>query len=607
MKALRLPSVAQVWASLVDVFQRFPWTMIAALAGTLAALGMVESGEMSKPESWLLVRVIFCGLLAVPLTIALRLVAEARALPPARRVALELAGIAGVAAYFLLGLPSSFADISEAVFIRTAVLAIGLHLAVAFVPFAGRPDENAFWWFNWRLFERFCLGAVISAVLFAGLSVAMGSASQLFAFKIKPERYADLWLVIVGLFNTVFFLRGVPPPEDGEAEPPAAYPKVLRIFAQFALAPLVVAYLAILYPYAGKILLTHTWPNGWVALPVLCLAVAGVLEALFLHPVREQPGERWASWYWKWFFRALLPLTLLLYLSVRVRVGEYGMTESRYCGFALAIWLATVSACYWWPSNRAIRWIPASLAALCLFGTWGPWGVFSVSEQSQYQRLEQRLAAHGFLVSGILTPKPQPLDSREYDELQSLLRYLRERHHSARLGRLLAPYRAAADHKQRPARAGISQIGRAEADDVMGWLGAQSAQGRAIRWFSIALDSEPIGIAGYSKASRWNLHRYTKDATPVAAGLLRFEIDRKTGRLVAATASRRLKVSQLDGLLAAAAGVKAREGRLPWKDLSAPAAIEGRDLLLVVESASGRMRKDGDLEIDSIALLVLER
>jgi hypothetical protein len=608
MKRPSLPTLAGVATALGAVIVRFPGTILAAGAGVGAAISLAELDGGNPEGSWQATRVLFMAFIALPLTLALRLAGEARGWSRAKGLLLDAAGLAAALAYGL-GLPASHQHLHEALFIRTAILALGMHFLVALAP-GLRPGcgEAAFWEFNWRLFLRFWLAALYSAVLFVGLALAVGSASQLFDLKIKPQRYFELWVVIVGLFNTCFFVHGVPQAGDGAGAPPV-YPRGLRMFAQFALAPLVVAYLAILYPYAAKIALLRTWPNGWVALPILCLAVAGILAALLLHPIRENAEERWAAWYWRWFFRAFLPLTALLYLALRVRIGEYGVTESRYFGFVLAGWLALVSIYFWWPANRSIRWLPASLALLCLGCTWGPWGAFAVAEHSQFARLQEKLAAHGLLVNGVLTPKPQDLAQKDYTDLQSMLRYLRSRHDSEQLTRLLAAYRTGAGRKAASdERQSAMDVSWTETEAVLTWLGVRRT-GDTPGWFNVQLDGAG-DVKGYATARViWQVNRGGPLATKASEPGPQFELDGRSGALFARTASGRVEVkavaSRLEKSLAGAHDMA--PVRLPWDQLSTAVTLDGKDLLLVVLQAAGQRTDDGRVQFNNLTLMVLAR
>ena len=608
MKLPRLPTLAGIAAATGAVIVRFPGTILTAGVGVGAAISLLEIQGADPVAPWFAGRVLITALLALPLTLALRIAGEARGVSRAHGLGHDVLGLAVAAAYGF-GLPHSPAQIHEALFIRTAVLVVGMHFLVAVAP-ALRPGggEAEFWDFNWRVFLRFWLSGLYAAVLFVGLALAVGSASQLFDLKIKPVRYGELWVVIVGLFHTCFCIHGIPRPAAGP-EAPAAYPRGLRMFAQFALAPLVVAYLAILYPYAAKIALLRTWPNGWVSLPILCLAVAGILAALLLHPIRAAPEERWAAWYWRWFFRALLPLTALLYLAVRVRIGEYGVTESRYFGLVLAGWLALVSVYFWWTANRSIRWLPGSLALICLTCSWGPWGAFAVSERSQFARLETKLAADGLLVGGVLTPKPRQLAPKDYTDLQSMLRYLRSRHDSAQLDHLLVGFRAGTGTKVVvDARHNAISNAWSESELVLRWLQVRRTTGNP-GWFNVQLaGAGPVD--GYATARViWQVTRWGNDQKKAPTAEPQFELDRQTGRLMARTAAGRVEVTALNAALAKATAAQHEAGleQLPWEQLSATATLDGRDYRLVVLQANGQRTTDGRVEFNSLTLLVLAR
>lgn len=610
MKRLRLPSVVQVGFAVGELLRRFPWTVFMAALGTGAAITLVESAAAAPDTPWPAIRVLLTALVGLPATLAAALLAEALNFSPARRRIVEGVVVLLAGCYFLY-LPDAAEHATQAFYIRTALWVLGLHFVIAFVPAVTRAGEEEFWNFNWRLFLRFWLGALYSAVLFVGLIAAVASATRLFEVKIEPRRYFELWVVIVGLFNTCFVLRGVPRVGGAEAEG-VNYPRGLNVFAQFALAPLVVAYLAILYPYAVKIIVSRTWPNGWVSLPILYLAVVGVLAALFLHPIRQTPNERWAGWYWRWFFRVLLPLTVLLFLAIHVRVGEYGITESRYFALALSVWLAGVSLYYWSPARQSIRWLPASLALICLLCTWGPWGAFRMSERSQFDRLTRTLSQHGLLVSGVLTPKRAALDKDDYADLQSMFSYLSERHDSAKLDRLLEPFYAATKGVSWHKRGARPERGWREAQAVMDWLGVAKGQGKSagIR-FSFTVRSVPGNLAGYSRATPWlNLNPWENKTGRAGSSTEPVLVLNRDGNLGVQEPK---GLTELPGFAAglaktiAAFKPAAMPQTLPWEQASFPVTIHGRAYVLVVLDVSGETLVDGQIRIERISLLVLEK
>jgi hypothetical protein len=245
----------------------------------------------------------------------------------------------------------------------------------------------------------------------------------LFSFSIAGERYLQLWMLIVGIFNTWFFMAGVPARLE-TLEGNETYPRGLKVFAQHVLLPLVMVYLVILYAYEVKILLDWDWPRGWVANLVLGFSTAGIFALLLLWPTREHSGQKWVRVFTRYYFVALIPLVVMLMLGVWRRIQEYGITEGRYIVVALGLWLACMIVLFLSGRKWVIKAVPASLALLACGIAFGPWGAFAVSERDQMDRLRDLLAHADILVEGSIRPAPRPPEFAEAKEVSSILRYL---------------------------------------------------------------------------------------------------------------------------------------------------------------------------------------
>ncbi|HYM81335.1 MAG TPA: DUF4153 domain-containing protein, partial [Candidatus Limnocylindria bacterium] len=273
---------------------------------------------------------------------------------------------------------------------RYAQLSIGFHLLVAFLPFLRGREPNGFWQFNRILFLRFCLSAVYSSVLFLGLVIALVAIDKLFKVSVAEVVYSRLWITIAFVFNTWFFLAGVP--RDLPAlEERRDYPPGLKVFAQFILLPLVVIYLAILTAYLGRILITGQWPSGWIGYLVSSVAGVGILSLLLVHPIREREENRWVRGYGRWFYIAMLPAIGMLLMAIGKRIEQYGITEDRYFMAVLSLWLAGIAVTFIVRRNTGIRVIPMTLCVIAFLTAFGPLGAYSVSRQSQVGRLRTLL------------------------------------------------------------------------------------------------------------------------------------------------------------------------------------------------------------------------
>jgi hypothetical protein len=382
---VRLPSIVSLIERGRDVVQRFPWTMAAA---TIAAAAAIVATTKGAGEEW--GRLTMVAALGLPLTLALTLLAEERQWTRATAAAVNLAGLAVLALFYLVwpGLDQKYESI------RYFQLSGGLHLLVAFLPFVGQRETNAFWQYNRRLFLGFLRAYVFSQVLFVGLAVALGALDKLFGVDVPAEVYGRMGIVIAFVVNTAIFLAAVPlglRALAGDTD----YPRVLKVFSQYILTPLVFIYLVILIAYLVKIVAGGEWPSGWIGWLVTSVAIAGLLGFLLVHPLRDDPAESWIRTYSRWLFVGLIPAALMLLVAFWKRILPYGLTELRLLGILLGIWLLGIAVFYSLRQRAGIRLIPVTLVILLLVTLYGPFSVTRFSVASQGDRLQELVAARG--------------------------------------------------------------------------------------------------------------------------------------------------------------------------------------------------------------------
>jgi hypothetical protein len=254
------------------------------------------------------------------------------------------------------------------------------------VPFAFTTQLNAFWHYNRILFTRILVSLIYSGFIYLGLVLALTSLKLLFDVNLHDELFVEIWIVTISIFNTWFFVGGIPKEFD-ELENSYDYPKGLRVFSQYVLLPLLCLYLLILYSYGSKILLTWDWPRGIVTYLIICVSVLGILTFLLIHPYGNQTEHKWIKKVSKGYYFLLFPLLIIFFIAIFIRINEYGITINRYVILLLGIWL-TIICVYTSIGKTNIKFIPTSLAVILLLVSFGPWGMFSISEKSQKNRLK---------------------------------------------------------------------------------------------------------------------------------------------------------------------------------------------------------------------------
>jgi hypothetical protein len=414
-----LVSLRPVIEGAVVAARRFPLSLLAgAVCAVLAVLGIEEI--LDEEQTF---RLLLTVVLGIPLFLALDLWVERGRRGMAVRTALWVVGALGLAAFYALWQGWS-ETVRVARFLQTAA---ALHLLVAVAPFLGYREPAGFWEYNKRLFFRVIITGVYAHVLFAGLAIALLALDKLFGLPIEPTAYPRLWAVI-GLLVTTWLFLGWMPPDLAALDRERSYPPGLKVFAQYLLVPIVIGYLVILTAYLVKVLVTWDWPSGWIGWLVSSVATVGIFSLLMLHPAADEDGDRWVRTYWRWFFPALLPAIVMLWLAIYQRVAQYGITERRYFLLVLSVWLAAMAVYYTFSRSRNIKLIPLTLCVGALVTLAGPWGAYRVSERSQVGRLAGLLERNDLLVNGrvVTAAGAVPLDDRR--EISAVLRYLLSTH-----------------------------------------------------------------------------------------------------------------------------------------------------------------------------------
>ena len=451
LKTMRLPSVSYLFNSFLNAAKRFPLPVILAVIATVSNMYLIESSKVN--EEPVVFKLLLTCWVFFPLFIAFSAAREAN---DSSKIGLLIANLVGIGlflAYWYWGAP----DPATARFTRvTRFFLFGAitHLIATFLPYLQHGNLDDFWEYNRQLFITFFMGALYSVLIYAGVAFALLAVDMLFNIDVEWEVYAHLWALTAAFFHPMYFLSNFPKGYEFEINQ-ANFHRGFVNLIKFVFIPIVCLYLLILYAYGGKMLFTWELPEGWVSRLVIGFSVVGVLTYLlnFMLPKVEQSG--WVKNYRKWFFYALMPVTLLLFIAIYRRLSDYGFTELRYFVFLTGIWLTGICLYFIISRKDDIRVIPISLALACLVaGLGGPISAFSVAKNSQQNRLETYLTKTGIWKDGKLNQQDPPLESEDADEIRSITKYLINYEHEEVLksygiaDSLLSENNRYADHRQ---------------------------------------------------------------------------------------------------------------------------------------------------------------
>lgn len=299
--------------------------------------------------------------------------------------------------YFLL--PETL-DINPAIhMVRWGCMVLGAFVLIFVIPFIKKgSDSSRFWTFMWELVSRLFVTVLFSLAIWGGLSLALASLDFLFGINIDGDWFFRIWVTVAGIFAPWFFLAGFPKEFDVVTKS-KDYPKYLRILVMYIGVPIVSIYMLIMYAYSIKILLPNNWLQGDVVWLMIAFLVAGLAVTLLMYPLDEKGAHPIYKRLQKGFFISALPLMIVYFLAINIRIQDYGWTDPRYLVVVFGVWMVASCLSYLF-LKRDIRWVFGWFVILAWVIVWLPGiGMFDTGIRSQSQRFEAFLNEHGLVSS----------------------------------------------------------------------------------------------------------------------------------------------------------------------------------------------------------------
>ena len=203
---MKFPSLSDLVHKSTNSFIRFPFAILISALGAYFSIKAYNADHWHGRELDYLYEAIMTCALGLPLFVALTLFMERKGKSLLIKTSVQLLFSILLFLYYI----SLKGSVLSEDLVRFFVLCAGFHFFVAFAPFISKGEINGFWQYNKTIFLRFLLTAFYSGVLFAGLSIALLAIDNLLGFHIKDKYYFYLWVSLAGIFNTWFFLSGVP-------------------------------------------------------------------------------------------------------------------------------------------------------------------------------------------------------------------------------------------------------------------------------------------------------------------------------------------------------------------------------------------------------------
>ena len=132
---MKLPSLQQVLQDAIRTFRRFPFVLINAVLGTICAVILVD--YEGPAQATVLFNILLATILGIPLLTGLSLLSEKKKLGKGIAITLQIIGIVLLVGYGYI-VPSDLGEAPAIYILRHLLIAVALHLFVAFVPYYGQ-------------------------------------------------------------------------------------------------------------------------------------------------------------------------------------------------------------------------------------------------------------------------------------------------------------------------------------------------------------------------------------------------------------------------------------------------------------------------------------
>ncbi|MCF6463629.1 DUF4153 domain-containing protein [Clostridium sp. Cult1] len=413
--------IKNVFRSIKNSFRRFPITIGVSTALVIMLVILSEKGsQLTQNSREILQRINMIIALGIPLSLCVKLIYEKKKY--SNRVYEVIGYIFGgviLILYYLFLLK----DFSMTSMVRYIGVSLFLYLAFAYIPWIGRKADYESYII--KVFSSFFLTAIYSFVLYLGISAILFTIDQLFNANIPGKYFYYTFLIIAGIFAPSLFLARIPEIDEDFSE--YEYPKSLKVLLLYIVIPLIAIYSTILYAYFLKIIITRIWPQGLVSHLVLWYSVLSVAVIFFITPILDM--DRWAYRFKFWLSKLILPILIMMFISIGIRVKTYGITENRYFILVLGLWVLGIMLYFAFSRKLNNIIIPISLSIIALNSVFGPLSSFSISKLSQNNRLKSILTRNHMLEGSKILKAPEDISIEDKEEISAILRYF-ENHHS---------------------------------------------------------------------------------------------------------------------------------------------------------------------------------
>lgn len=291
--------------------------------------------------------------------------------------------------------------------------------------FIDTENKYKYEYFINTIVKSYFLTIAYSLILFLGASAIIFTINSLFNANIDGKYHLYTFLFVSLVFAVLMFLSKIPKEENKESIL-NHYSNNLKILITYIVIPLLCIYTLILYIYLGKILVTSNWPQGIVSHLILWYSVISIIVLIYIYPIHKE--NKILTLFYKIFPIVILPVYVMMFISINIRINQYGLTENRYLVVLLGIWsiLSIIFISFKKKFNLSNQWITISLIIFAIISIIGPFSSFNLSNKSQNKRLYNILNENNMIQVEEIIPNKN-LDHETEKKINASISYFNQR------------------------------------------------------------------------------------------------------------------------------------------------------------------------------------
>lgn len=359
------------------LWTRFPIPTVLVLVN--AGFAWYQVNHPGSPESDMIFRIMMTLIVTFFLSVGVAIFGESHSENKYVRWMPVLPILYGIGFYFSI----RYMDTNSGFFNDDIVLFI-LHLVgfiawIFFAPYLLRREQterdviqytNYFTQVAWA----FLMSGLVGGAVMALGSIAIGAVGTLFDLNtlINEWKMYENWAVAaLALAAPLYGLMHLPRRKEVE-EREYDTNKFFAFVIRFIVIPFVTLYFCILYAYSVKVLLNISdWPKGEVSWLVIGFSIFGYLGYIFSKSYEEE--HKAVQVFRRFFPIVVIPQIPMLGYAILLRINQYDLTMNRYFVVIFGIWLTIISLYFVFGKVKSLTVIPATLTAITLLISVGPW------------------------------------------------------------------------------------------------------------------------------------------------------------------------------------------------------------------------------------------